>query len=71
MPFRPEEPGPAYNTMLEGVGIARQAVRQGWDQLKDIRTATEDIYQTGKAHTLGIKWNMAFRFKIQDNRNCL
>jgi len=51
--FSPAEPGPVYKTLIEGVGTGRQAVETAWDQLKDARTATENFYQTGKAHTQG------------------
>ena len=47
------EHGPVYSALLEGVGIARQGVQEAWGQLKEVRTATEDFYQTGKAHTQG------------------
>ena len=45
-----------YKSVLDGVGVARQTVQAGWDQLKDVRNATEDFYQTGKAHTQGTYW---------------
>jgi hypothetical protein len=39
--------------LLTGVGTVRQGVQEAWSQLKDVRTATEEIYETGKAHTQG------------------
>ena len=48
------EPGPVYSNLLSGVSTVRHGVQEAWGQLKEVRTATEDFYQTGKAHSQGI-----------------
>jgi len=42
-----------YSTLLTGIGTVRQTCQEVWAKLKSVRDSTEEIYQTGVAHSSG------------------